>query len=331
MGFSGRRRVVVVGVVGAVMAALCSGATLTASADPGTSDTTVVARDPIVFGTAAPTKANLLEQEAIAGRHIAAVRIYRSWGETLFGPDQVWERDTYHTLFLSIKTRRPGGTPIMWADIAAANPGDPLYSDMQDMAAQIRDFGDRVYLTLSHEPEQSGTTFGSPADFAAAFRNFVTVMRAERVGNMQPTAIFTGYGFTRHDERNVANYYPGDSYVSVVGVDLYNWGSCRSRPWTDLSKSLESARVWGLSHPSVSLMITEWGSVEDPNDLSAKAQWITDSAKLLESPGYEQFAGLFAWGALNDHTDCPFGYDTSPQAQAAWAAVGQDPLYDAWE
>ena len=116
-----------------------------------------------------------------------------------------------------------------------------------------------------------------------------------------------------------------------MGVDLYNWGSCRNRPWTDLAQSLESARQWGLQHPYVSLMITEFGSVEDPNNPGAKAQWITDSAELLESPGYEQFAGLFAWGALNDHTSCPFGYNTSPQAQAAWTAIGQDPLYDAWE
>jgi len=342
---TGGRRVV---VVAAVVTALLAGLAVTARADPTSpsvdlstplaqasttvADSVVSPHEPLIFGTAAPTKANLLEQEAIAGRHIAAVRIYRSWGEQLFGPDQVWERDTYHTLFVSIKPRRPDGTVVSWADIAAAQPGEPLYTDMQDMASQITAFGARVFVTLSHEPEASGTTYGTGPQFAAAFRAFVTVLRTEHVPNASPVAIFTGYGFKRQDGENVDNYYPGDQYVTAVGVDLYNWADCRSKQWLPLSQILEPAREWGLLHPSVPLLLTEWGSVEDPSNPDAKAQWITDSAKLLESPGWEQFAGLFAWGALRtDSTDCPFGYDTSPQAEAAWAAVGQDPLFDAWE
>jgi hypothetical protein len=297
-----------------------------------TSDVVVTPRSPLVFGTAAPTKTNLLAQEAIAGRPIVAVRIYRQWDDKLFGPDQIWERDTWHTLFLSIKPRHADGSIVTWSQIADATPGTPVYDDMLSMAQQIKDFGDRVFVTLSHEPDaDGGTAFGTGADFIAAFRAFVTLMRQQQVGNFVPTAIFTGWGFTRQDARNIDNFYPGDAYVSVVGVDLYNWGDCKNRPWKDMAQILESARQWGVGHPAVTLMITEYGSVEDPNDPTAKAQWITDAAQLLEQPGYEQFAGLFAWGALNDHTDCPFGYDTSPQAQAAWVAVGHDPDYDAWE
>jgi hypothetical protein len=342
---TGRSRAV---VVGAVITALVAGVALTASADTAepsvslgspvgqataiTSDTILTPRSPLVFGTAAPTKANLQAQEAIAGRPIVAVRIYRQWDDQLFGPDQIWERDTWHTLFVSIKPRRNDGTVVTWAQIAAATPGTQVYDDMVGIADQIKAFGSRVFLTLSHEPDaDGGLAFGTGPEFAAAFRAFVTVMRQQQVGNFVPTAIFTGYGFTRQDARNISNFYPGDGYVSVVGVDLYNWGDCRNRPWKDMAGILESARVWGLGHPSLSLMITEYGSVEDPADPGAKAQWITDSAKLLEQPGYEQFAGLFAWGALNSNTACPFGYDTSPQAQAAWVAVGQDPMYSAWE
>ena len=118
-------------------------------------------RSPMIFGTAAPTKANLIAQEQIAGRPIVAVRIYRLWGEKLFGPDQIWERDTYHTLFLSIKPRRPDGTVIPWAQIAAAQPGSQIYQDMQDMADQIKAYGARVFLTFNHEPEAMDPTFGT--------------------------------------------------------------------------------------------------------------------------------------------------------------------------
>ncbi len=286
---------------------------------------------PLIFGTAAPSKANLQAQEAIAGREIVAVRIYRLWDDQLFGPDQIWERDTFHTIFLSIKPRRNDGSAVPWADIAAATPGTPLYADMQHMADQIKAFGDRVFLTFSHEPETSAATqFGTGPEFAAAFRTFVTVMRTEHA-NVRPVAIFTGYGFKRTDARSVANFYPGDAYVSAVGIDVYNWGSCNNRPWTSLAQLIEPVRLWGLAHPAVPLLLTEWGSVEDPAVPGHKAQWITDAGNLLRQPGYEQFAGVFAWGALNRNTACPFGYDTSSSASAAWTALGQDPGYSAWE
>jgi hypothetical protein len=289
-------------------------------------------RTPMIFGTAAPSKQNLLAQEAIAGRPIVAVRVYRLWGDRLFGPDQIWMRDTYHTIFLSIKARRADGTAVPWADIAAATPGTRLYADMQDIAAQIKAFGARVFLTFNHEPEASASSsFGTGPEFAAAFRRFVSVMRAEQVGNMVPTAIFTGYGFTRTDAKSVTNFYPGDAFVSVVGIDVYNWGSCRNRPWTSLAQSLESARQWGLAHPSIPLMLTEWGSVEDPAVPGRKAQWLTDAGNLFSQPGYGQFAGVFAWGALNPNTACPFGYDTSQSASAAWAGIGREPAFSAWE
>jgi hypothetical protein len=327
-----RSRTFAIAATGAVLVtAVCNGSAH-GDVTPPAPPPAAAPRTPLVFGTAAPTKANLLAQEAIAGRQLVAVRIYRLWDQQLFGPDQIWERDTYHTLFLSIKPRRSDGTTIPWADIAAAKPGSALYADMQSIAAQVKAFGARVFLTFSHEPEASGgTNLGTGPQFAAAFRTFVTVMRDEQVANMVPTAIFTGYGFTRGDDRNIANYYPGDDYVSVVGVDVYNWAGCENRPWRSLAQAIEGARQWGLQHPTIPLMLTEYGSVEDPADPGRKAQWLTDAGTLLTQPGYEQFAGVFAWGALNDHTACPFGYDTSQSAASAWAAVGQMPAYSAWE
>jgi hypothetical protein len=327
MSSTRRSRAFAVAVTSALLAtAVCTGSARgdvgTPTAAPPAAPTPPAPRSPLIFGTAAPTKANLLTQEAAAGRELVAVRIYRLWGQQLFGPDQIWERDTYHTLFLSIKPRRPDGTTIPWADIAAAQPGSPLYADMQSIATQIKAFGARVFLTFSHEPDASGgTNLGTGSQFVAAFRNFVTVMRDEQVGNMVPTAIFTGFGFTRTDSRNIANFYPGDDY---------NWGSCGGT-WRSLAQAVEGARQWGLQHPTIPLMLTEYGSVEDPNDPSRKAQWLTDAGNLLTQPGYEQFAGVFAWGAYNNNTNCPFGYNTSAAATSAWAAVGHLPAYSAWE
>jgi hypothetical protein len=303
---------------------------MTLAATSTTAAATMPVQGPLIFGTSAPDKANLVAQEAVAGRELVAVREYRLWDSPLFGPDELWMRDTYHTLFLSIKAVRMDGSIVPWADIAAATPGTQLYSDMQGIATQLKAFGARVFLTFNHEPETS-TANGTGADFAAAFRNFITVMRAEQVDNIVPTAIFTGFGFTRTDAQNVDNYYPGDSYVSVVGVDVYNWGDCHGGGWRPLAQSIEGARVWGLAHPSIPMVLTEWGSVEDPAVPGAKAAWIADAGNLFLQPAYSQFAGLIAWGGLNPNTACPFDYNTSPSAAAAWAGVGQNPAYSAWQ
>jgi hypothetical protein len=282
---------------------------------------------PMLFGTAAPSKANLVAQEQTAGRQLVAVREYRLWGQRLIGPDQLWMRDTFHTLFLSIRARRSDGSIVPYAAIAAATPGSPLYQDMVSMAAQLNAYGTRVFLTFDHEPETTSAN-GTPAQFAAAFRTFVTVMRSQGVSAVY-MAIFTGWGFSRPPGHDVDAYYPGDAYVDDVGVDVYNWAGCRSLPWTSLAQEIESARVWGLSHPSKHLILTEWGSDEDPAAPGRKASWITDSATLLTQQAYAQLAGVIAWGAGRPATSCPFSYTTSPSATAAWRAMGEQNAYSA--
>jgi len=284
---------------------------------------------PLLFGTAAPTEANLAMQEQIAGRLLVAVREYRLWDSTLFGADQLWMRDSFHTLFLSIKPVRTNGQIVPYASIAAATPGSPVYQDMVNIATQINTYGARIFLTFSHEPEAS-PSYGTPAQFAAAFRNFVTVMRSQGV-NAVYVAIFTGYGFTRTDALNVNNFYPGDAYVDDVGVDVYNWAGCRKAPWKPLSTLIEGARVWAIGHPYVHLILTEWGSEEDPATPGRKAQWISDAATLLTEPAYAQFAGTISWGAGGASSPCSFNYATSPSSTAAWQAMGHSPSYAAGE
>ncbi len=284
---------------------------------------------PLLFGTAAPTKANLIAQEQIGGRVLVAVRQYRLWDEQLFGPDQIWMRDTFHTLFLSIKPVRTNGTVVPYATIASATPGTPVYQDMLNIAAQLKTYGARIFLTFDHEPETTSAN-GTPAEFAAAFRRFVTVMRSQSV-NAMFVPIFTGYGFSRPDSSNVNNYYPGDAYADDVGVDVYNWAGCRNQPWMTLAQLIEGARIWGLAHPSEHLILTEWGSDEDSSTPGRKAVWISDAATLLAQPSYSQFAGVISWGAGTPHNQCPFDYASSATSTAAWQAMGHQLAYSAGE
>ena len=281
---------------------------------------------PMIFGAAADSQAQVLADESVLGRQLEGVRDYKSWDSTLFGASQTWMRDTGHILFLSIKAQRTNGTQIKFADIAAAKPGSALYKDMQSQAAQIKAFKDLVYIIFNHEPEATLVN-GTGPQFAAAFRTFVTVMRASGVSNAKYVAAFTGWGFSRPDSGNVSNYYPGDAYVDAVGADVYNWASCRSQPWTSMASLTAGITAWGVAHPSRQLMILEWGSVEDKAQPGHKASWIKDTQALFKTAAYHQYTAILQWAGLNTASQCSFFYTTSSTAQAAWKAMGDDSSY----
>jgi beta-mannanase len=283
---------------------------------------------PIIFGAAADNPTQVTADENVLGRHMEGIRDYNSWDSKLFGSSQTWMRDTGHTIFMSIKAQRTNGTKLKFADIAAAAPGSQLYKDMQNQAAQIKAFASPVWIIFNHEPEASGSTAsGNGPQFAAAFRKFVTVMRASGVTNAKYAAVFTGYGFSRKDSGNVANYYPGDGYVDAVGADVYNWASCRSQPWTSMATLTDGITAWGVAHPSKPLIIAEWGSVEDKASAGHKAAWIKDTEALFKTAAYHQYVAILQWAGINTKPECSFFYNTSSTAQAAWKVMGNDPSY----
>ncbi len=65
--------------------------------------------------------------------------------------------------------------------------------------------------------------------------------------------------------------YPGAGYVDWTCLDAYNHGT----PWTDFA-SLVSRTYSTIQRfaPNKPMLIGETGSVEDPTDSSAKADWI---------------------------------------------------------
>lgn len=283
---------------------------------------------PIIFGAAADNQTQVAADEKILGRHMEGIRDYKSWDSTLFGSSQTWMRDTGHTLFLSIKAQRVNGTRITFADIAAATAGSQLYKDMQAQAAQIKAFRSTVYIIFNHEPEASGSTAnGTGPQYAAAFRKFVTVMRASGVTNAKYVATFTGYGFSRKDSGAINNYYPGDAYVDAVAADVYNWAACRSQPWTQLWQLVTGIYAFGQAHPSKQLMIMEWGSVEDSALAGHKASWIANAEAMFKQPQYAQFTAVLAWSGINTTPKCSFDFTTSASSTAAFKAWGNDPAY----
>ena len=235
----------------------------------------------------------LIDTENQLGRQVDTVRMFARWDDA-FPSDQDLANLDGRNAILSIRPQ-DGNTPIPWADIAAAQPGDPLHDDMVAWANAIEPYEDQLWITFHHEPEAaSNLPHGDADEFIAAWQAFMTVLEDNGVESLGRTWITTNFAHrvSDNDRRSAPKWYPGDEWVDVIAADAYNWHECRPNspsPWRDLGTLIEDFRLFGLEHPDQQLMLAEFGTVEDPDDPNRKAQWFTDAQALFAEPGYEQF------------------------------------------
>ncbi len=292
---------------------------------------------PMAFGVFPTTATKTATQafETTAGRQMAFIRVYDRWDDTFPDANTTWMQSTGHSLFLSIKTRTKAGVNLSWQAIADAQPGDPLYVDMQRWAAQIKSYGTEIYVTFNHEPDTTHSqASGTPAAYIAAYQKFVTVMRAEGVTNAKWawTTAARNYGLGK-PAQYAPNYYPGDAYIDVMAIDAYNI-YCKTKtgtwanPWRSLETIITPFMQFAALHPGPALMVAEFGTSEDPANPTAKADWITAADQLFKQPGYERFEAVAYWNTTSHtYANCDFKIGSSPASQAAFNAMAADPFY----
>ena len=111
-------------------------------------------------------------------------------------------------------------TGVSLAAIAAGHYDTYLRS----YAAAVKAFGSRVILSFGHEMNGYWYSWGnrhtSPAAFVAAWRHVVTVFRQQGAGNV--TWLWTVNVIdARAGIPSPARWWPGGSYVDMVGIDGY--------------------------------------------------------------------------------------------------------------
>jgi hypothetical protein len=269
--------------------------------------------------------------EGDVGRTLGAVRDFLAWNSPFPTTYETGMRTAGTTVLLSVRSRNLDGTLVPWATIGAAQPGDPVYLQMQSWADRIRDFGAPIYVTFQHEPESAvNAVNGTATDFVAAWQKWVTILRGEGATNAKAMWITTAFAYTVKptDRRFASNWYPGDAYVDAIGADAYNWFSCRTgvtTAWLSLQQLIEGMRQFSLLHPGPELWITEVASVEDPAQPGRRAQWIAGAQALFQQPNYVRFKGVVYFE--QNVAPCDWRVENTPDALAALSVMGADPYY----
>jgi hypothetical protein len=318
-------------------AAVAAGALVVLALVPAGTGTASATGTPLVWGASVQAAkgeklaAATVRFQGLVGRSLGAERDFLSWNSNFPTSYENGLAAAGTTVLLSVRSRNIDGTPIPYASIAAAQPGDPLYLQMQSWADRIRAFGAPVYVTFQHEPESAvNATLGSATDYIAAWQKWVTILRAEGATNARAMWITTAFAYTvkATDRRLASLWYPGDAYVDAIGADAYNWYTCRvgvKTAWMSLQQLIEGMRQFSLLHPGPELWVTEYASVEDPLVPGHRAQWLADAEALFAQPNYARFRGVLYFE--QNKTPCDWRVENTPDALAALSTMGADPLY----
>lgn len=89
-----------------------------------------------------------------------------------------------------------------------------------------------VIIAPLQEMNYAGSKWScDPGNYKIAYRKFVDTFRSMGIGETQVRWAFAPNNWTSPGCGSIADYYPGDAYVDVIGISAYNWGTCVGSRW----------------------------------------------------------------------------------------------------
>jgi plastocyanin len=257
--------------------------------------------------------------EALVGRPMAMERVYKLWDDPFPDADDLWSRDTGHTLYMSWNASpRSGQGCVKWADIAAGL----LDTEVDAMADAIISFGAPIIFSFHHEPTtkpEFGGDCGTGADYIAAWRHIHDRFVADGVTNVTYAWTMTAQSY---DKGRGDEFYPGNDVIDVIAADGYNWYSCEFHqgPWREMDDIFQSFHNYGASKGKP-MFIAEYGSGEDDAVVGRKAQWFANGSALLKT--WPDIKGV-SYFNVGTGGACDRYADSSPSSLSAFSAMGHD-------
>jgi beta-mannanase len=170
---------------------------------------------------------------------------------------------------------------------------------LKTWARGAKAYGKPLYIRLM--PEMNGNWVpwnGNPTNFKNAWKKIVTLFRTEGATNVKWVWSVNTTDEPRTATNKMENYYPGSSYVDILAIDGYNWGTSRTntawRSFVDTFKdSYTRITKLGTTQP---VWITETASTELGGN---KAEWIRTGFSTTAFPRLK----MVVWFDENKETD----------------------------
>ena len=118
--------------------------------------------------------------ESQIGRNFDIYHSYTNWNMAIPTATDRWAAENGRIPMINWRAQRTNGSIVTWSSIANGEEDGWI----GERADAFRNFGFPVYLVFHHEPEDDPSAFGTPADYAAAFRHVVDVFNNHGVTNV---------------------------------------------------------------------------------------------------------------------------------------------------
>lgn len=256
-------------------------------------------------------KQQILAKERYNGRKYDIVHYFYPWAANLPSWREQWILDG-------------GRTPmISWAGPVVTSILDGSQNGHIDKTArQLRDLKQPIILRFFWEMDgnfNKARAVGTD-QYKQAWRIIKQRFDAAGADNVEFAWVPTADGFRRGEAQK---WYPGDDAVDWIGADGYNWyprSNNQSAKWRSFKEIFDPFYAWASQRPKP-LIIGEVGVQEDPADPNRKAQWLKDSASVVET-SYPRVKAVVYFNG-DGGRQIPWMVESSEPSRAAWKSVGQ--------
>jgi Glycosyl hydrolase family 26 len=254
--------------------------------------------------------------ESTIGRKLAIDHQYHEWDSPFPTPQETWAAARGMFPFLNWKAQRLNGETVPWSTIASGAEDAAIAA----RADAVKAFGSPVYLTFHHEPEDDLAAWGTPADYAAAFRHVVNIFRSRGVTNVAFVWTVMNWTFDPRSGRDPNAYYPGDGYVDIIGVDGYSWYPGKEgATWESFQQIFQTSNDFAVTHAKPWIVV-ETGAQEDPDQPGRKGQWFKDIVAAAKS--WPLLKAVIYFDAIKEYD---WNIDSSVSSTRGFVALGHHP------
>jgi hypothetical protein len=247
--------------------------------------------------------------EAQIGRPFAVDHQYYTWDAPIPTTYETWTASQGRIPFINWRFPSP------WSSVADGSWDAWIASRADAFSA----FGVSVYLTMHHEPENDTASYGTPAEYVAAYRRVVDIFRTRGVTNVGFTWTMMAWSFNPRSGVDLDAWYPGNGDVDFIAADGYNWAPGRAGSgWTSFDTVFDDANAFAMRHTKP-WIVAEYGVQEDPTTAGHKARWLRDMSSVARSwPAlkvvlYFDSTKVFRWDT-----------DSSPSSLAAYRQLANE-------
>lgn len=265
----------------------------------------------IFFGFAIdgfPTDKLLHEMQRETKIHPEMIVFYLQWKKPsqeyqsiVSGLDAIWEIGavpclTWEPMTLSDNIEKM----IPYEDILSGQYDDYISS----MATEVKLWNKPLMIRFAHEMNISRYHFGtdkdnfgpqSPEIFIKMFRYIVNMFKEQQVNNVLWVFCPNVNSIPNELWNAAKNYYPGDKYVDIFGMDGYNWNinrelaASKNQSWTSSWQTFEQIfqplyQELRSINPDKPIIVFETASVNRTGD-PKKSLWIQEALTICKKWG----------------------------------------------